>query len=124
MVLVVPELLGVPADPVGVAELVTAELVAGDFVAEVFGCTVDCRCDVTGALGAGVVRRFVVCANDAGESASSRDMCTTTKVSGSTREIRGDRLTKRFIRELIVLDASRAVLNASGVTLSMIRPLY
>ena len=121
MVLVAPELLGVPG---GVAELLAAALVAADFVAEVLGCAVDCRCDVTGVLRAGVVRRFGVCANDDGESASSRAMCTTTRVSGSTSEIRGDGLTKRFIRELIVLDAPRAVLNASRVILSMIRLLY
>lgn len=112
--LVAVELLGVAAGPVGFA-LVGAELVgfalvdaaelvgaAELVVVEVFGCAVDGRWDVTGALRAGVVRRFVVCANDAGAST------TTNKLSGSTKEIRGNGLTERFIRELIVLNAPRA----------------
>ena len=92
MVLVAFELLGVPAEPVGIAELVAAELGPADLVgvvAEVLGCA--------GALrGAGVVRRFGVCANDVIESAS------TNKNSGSTNGSGDNGLKKRFIRGLIV----------------------
>ena len=57
---------------------------------------------VTGALRAGVVR-FVVCANDVGDSAS-------TRVTDKINEIRDKRLRDRFIRELIVLNVSGAAL--------------
>ena len=81
-------MLGVPAELVGVAELVAADLVGVG--ADGFGCADDC--EVTGALrGAGVVR-FGVCANDVIDNAS------TNKVSGSTKESRDNRLKKRFIR--------------------------
>lgn len=70
------------------------------------GCAAGCRCGAAGVLRAGVVRRFVVCANDAGESAS-KSAIDINRVRGNTNEVRGNGLKERFIRELTVLNASR-----------------
>ena len=50
----------------------------------------------------GVVRRFVVCADDAGESASKIS-------SDSMGEVTDNGLTERFIREFMVLNTAKMV---------------
>jgi len=79
-------------------ELVLPELVAGELLdcdGEALGCADDCLCGpVVVTLRAAVVRRFVVCASDAGESASKR----------ASWSAKGNRLKGCFIREFIVFD--------------------
>ena len=65
---------------------------------------------MTGALLVGVVR-LVLCANDAGESASKKISDSTCGVRGNMNEVRGTGLTECFIRELMVLDIPKIVLG-------------
>jgi hypothetical protein len=76
-----------------VRAFVVAELVVPEFDGvDAFGCVPGCRCDVvTGALRVGVVCRFVVCAKDAGESASDRAICNrSSNIRGWTNEFSGN----------------------------------
>ena len=99
----------------GVVAALLDELVAELGGVELLGCASGCRLGaVTGALRGGVVPRFVVCANDAGEDASERAICNRTSLRGRTNKLdggmdnlRGKELQKRFIRELTVFEELR-----------------